>query len=201
MDWGWELRLLQSPLCGAKTKPSKIAPRDRHDEPDSCMNHYAHAYRMKVSRSGIFLTLAALLMLVGIRVAARGFVRIDIPMAPLRVVTGALLALFGAFMVAMVLRSRFVIEDSQIRFRIIFREEVFPVSDIKGFRTVTTGPASHRVSRRVLCVNGRKEPIEVVQFEGDQFLQTWVKQFPNLDHPEQTGSAQSHFPKGSSTTV
>ncbi|HZC23821.1 MAG TPA: hypothetical protein VE866_10830 [Candidatus Binatia bacterium] len=44
-----------------------------------------HAYRMKVSRSGVFLTLAALLMLVGIRVAARGFLSIDIPVAPLRV--------------------------------------------------------------------------------------------------------------------
>src|SRR5215469_7642511 len=99
-----------------------------------------HAYRMRVSKSGLFLVLAALLILSGTRIAARGFVSIDIPMAPLRVVTGAILALCGAFMVAMVLRSRFVIEDSQIRLRVIFREEIFPVSEIEGFRTVTSGP-------------------------------------------------------------
>jgi len=156
---------------------------------------------MRVSKSGLFLVLAALLILSGTRIAARGFVSIDIPMAPLRVVTGAILALCGAFMVAMVLRSRFVIEDSQIRLRVIFREEIFPVSEIEGFRTVTSGPASHRVSRRVVCLKGRKEPIEIVQFEGDQFLQAWVEQFPNLDHPDQTGSAQSPFPKDGSITV
>jgi hypothetical protein len=150
-----------------------------------------HAYRMRASRSGLFLILAALLILAGIRVAARGFVSIDIPMAPLRVLTGALLALCGALMVAMVLRSRFVIEDSQIRFRIIFREEVFPVSEIKGVRTITTGPVAHRVSRHVICVKSRREPIETVQFEGDPFLHTWLQQFPNLDHLDQTGSAQT----------
>jgi hypothetical protein len=160
-----------------------------------------HEYRMRVSRSGLFLISAALLILAGIRVFARGFLNIDIPTAPLRVVIGTLLALCGALMVAMVLRSRFVIEDSQIRFRIIFREEVFPVSDIEGFRTVTTGPASHRASRRVISIKGRKQPIETVQFEGDTFLQTWLQQFPNLDHSDQTGRAQNPSPKDRSITV
>ena len=45
----------------------------------------------------------------------------------------------GVFMVATVVRSRLIIEGSQIRFRIVFREEVFPLSEIEGFRTISTG--------------------------------------------------------------
>src|SRR6266568_2652987 len=116
-----------------------------------------HEYRMKVSRSGLYLLLAALLMFCGV------------------------------FMVATVVRSRLIIEGSQIRFRIVFREEVFPLSEIEGFRTISTGPASHRVSRRVICVKDRSEPIEIVQFDQDDFLQTWLQQLPNLDQPDQTG--------------
>ncbi len=97
-------------------------------------------------------------------------------------------------MVATVVRSRFMIEETQIRFRIVFREEVFSVSEIEGFRTITTGPASHRVSRRVVCVKGRREPIEIVQFDPDQFLQTWLLQFPDLDHPDQPCNADSSLP-------
>ena len=151
---------------------------------------------MRVSRSGLFLMLAPLLIVASIRVAARGLVGNDISISLGRVVIGAFLALCGALMVAMVLRSRFVIEDSQIRFRIIFREEVFPLSEIKGLRTITTGPTSGRVARRVICLKGRKEPIEIIQFEGDHYLQTWLQQFPNLDQSDQTGSAPEFVSKG-----
>jgi len=30
-------------------------------------------------------------------------------------------------------------------------------------------------------------PIEIVQFDQDDFLQTWLQQMPNLDQPDQTG--------------
>ena len=101
-----------------------------------------------------------------------------------RAVIGALLLFSGAFMVATVVRSRFVIEETQIRYRIVFREEVFPVNEIEGFRTITTGPPSQRVSRRVICVKGRREPIETVPYDPDEFFQTWLNQFPSLDHPD-----------------
>jgi hypothetical protein len=107
-----------------------------------------------------------------------------------RAAIGALLLFSGVFMVATVVRSRLLIEESQIRFRIVFREEVFPLSEIEGFRTITTGPASHRVSRRVICVKGRREPIEIAQFDPDEFLQTWLQQFPNLDQPAQTANSE-----------
>lgn len=114
---------------------------------------------------------------------ARGQVGMGTPMAFGRIVIGALLLLCGLFMLATVLRSRLVIEESQIRFRIVLREEVFPLGEIQGLRTVSTGPASNRVARRVICVRGRSGPIEIVQFEHDDFLKTWLDQMPNLDEP------------------
>src|SRR6266704_1169717 len=151
-----------------------------------------HEYRMKVSRSGLYLLSAALLILTSIPLA-RGQVGMGTPMAFGRIVIGGLLLLCGLFMVATVLRSRLAIEESQIRFRIVFREEVFPLSEIEGLRTISTGPASNRVARRVICVRGRSEPIEIVQFEHDDFLKTWLQRMPNLDEPtgdqpDQTGS-------------
>jgi len=112
-----------------------------------------------------------------------------------RVVIGALLMLCGVFMVATVLRSRLIIEESQIRFRIVFREEVIPLGEIEGLRTITTGPTSRRASRRVICVKGRSEPIEIVQFDHDDFLQTWLQQLPNLDQLDHAVSSESSFRK------
>ena len=99
----------------------------------------------------------------------------------------------GVFMVATVLRSRLVIEESQIRLRVVFREEVFPLKQIEGVRTVSTGPSSHRVSRRVIYARGRTEPIEIIQFGFDDFLQTWLQQLSNLDQPAQSSSSESLF--------
>ena len=94
---------------------------------------------MKVSRSGFYLLLAALLILASIPLATRNAVGMDNPMVFGRVAIGALLMFCGVFMVATVVRSRLIIEGSQIRFRIVFREEVFPLSEIEGFRTISTG--------------------------------------------------------------
>ena len=149
-----------------------------------------HEYRMKISESGLYLLSAVLFILVSIPIATRGLASTSTPMALGRAAIGALLLFSGVFMVATVVRSRLLIEESQIRFRIVFREEVFPVSEIEGFRTTTTGPASHRVSRRVICVKGRREPIEIAQFDPDEFLQTWLQQFLNLDQPAQTTNSE-----------
>jgi cytochrome c biogenesis protein CcdA len=131
----------------------------------------SHEYRMKVSKSGFYLLSAVLFIVASIPVATRGIAS-STPMALARAVIGVLLLFSGGFMVATVVRSRLVLEKTQIRFRVVFREEVFPVSEIEGFRTITTGPPSHRVSRRVICVKGRREPIEIVPFSPDEFLQT-----------------------------
>jgi hypothetical protein len=117
-------------------------------------------YRMKASKSGLFLFLAALLIVASIPVVTRGLSPTNIPMALGRVTIGVLLMLCGLFMLATVERSRLVIEGQRIQFRIVFRKELFHVSEIQGLRTITTGAAS----RRVICVKGRREPIEIVQF-------------------------------------
>jgi hypothetical protein len=155
----------------------------------------SHEYRMKVSKSGLYLFSAVLFIVASIPIATRGLASTSTPMALGRAAIGALLLFSGVFMVATVVRSRLLIEESQIRFRIVFREEVFPVSEIEGFRTITTGPASHRVSRRVICVKGRRKPIEIVQFDPDEFLQTWLQQFPSLDQPAQIGNTEDLFRK------
>ncbi|MGO9088236.1 MAG: hypothetical protein ACLQBK_23730 [Candidatus Sulfotelmatobacter sp.] len=155
----------------------------------------SHEYRMKVSKSGLHLLSAVLLIVVSIPIATRGLASTSAPMALGRVVIGALLLFLGVLMMATLVRSRLLIEESQIRFRIVFREEVFPVSEIEGFRTVMTGPASHRASRRVICVKGRREPIEIAPFDPDEFLQTWLQQFPNLDQPAQTANSEDLFRK------
>jgi hypothetical protein len=149
-----------------------------------------HEYRMKVSKSGLYLLWSLLFIVVSIPIATRGLASTSTPMALGRAAIGALLLFSGVFMAATVARSRLLIDESQIRFRIVFREEVFPLSEIEGFRTVSTGPASHRVSRRVICVKGRREPIEIVQFDPDEFLQTWLQQFPNLDQAAQTANSE-----------
>jgi hypothetical protein len=144
----------------------------------------SHEYRMKVSKSGLYLLSAVLFILASIPVATRGIASTSTPMALGRAVIAALLLFSGGFMVATVVRSHLVIEETQIRFRVVFRDEVFPVSDVEGYRTITTGPPAHRVSRRVICVKSRREPIEIVPFSPDEFLQMWLEQFPNLDQSE-----------------
>jgi Sel1 repeat len=158
----------------------------------------SHEYRMKVSKSGLYLLLAVLFIVASIPVVSRGLASTSVPMALGRMVVGAFLLFSGVFMVATAARSRLLIEESQIRFRIVFREAVFLVSEIEGFRTITTGPASHRVSRRVICVKGRREPIEIALFDPDEFLQTWLQQFPNLDQSDQPRSSESSFRKSES---
>jgi len=150
----------------------------------------SHEYRMKVSKSGLYLSSAVLFIVASIPIATRGLASTSTPMALGRAGVGALLLFSGVSMVATVVRSRLLIEESQIRFRIVFREEVFPLSEIEGFRTITTGPPSHRASRRVICVKGRREPIEIAQFDPDEFLQTWLQQFPNLDQPAPTANSE-----------
>jgi hypothetical protein len=155
----------------------------------------SHEYRIKVSKSGLYLLSAVLFIVASIPIAARGLASTRTPIALGRAAIGVLLLSSGVFMVATVVRSRLLIEESQIRFRIVFREEVFPLSEIEGFRTITTGPASHRVLRRVICVKGRREPIEIAPFDPDEFLQTWLQQFPNLDQPAQTANSEDLFRK------
>jgi hypothetical protein len=151
----------------------------------------SHEYRMKASKSGLYLLVAAMLIVASIPVATRSLASANMPTALGRVVIGALLMFCGVFMVATVLRSRLVIERSQIRLRVVFREEVFPLNDIEGVRTVSTGPSSRRVSRRVICTRGRSEPIEIIQFDPDDFLQTWLQQLPDLDQPAQSSSSEN----------
>ena len=158
----------------------------------------SHEYRMKASKSGLYLLSAVLFIAASIPIATRGLASTSTPMALVRAVIGALLVFSGVFILATLVRSRLLIEESQIRFRIVFREEVFPLSEIEGFRTITTGPASHRVSRRVICVKGRREPIEIAQFDPDEFLQTWLQQFPNLDQPAQTANSEDLLGKNDS---
>jgi hypothetical protein len=98
---------------------------------------------MKVSKSGFYLLSAVLFIVASLPVASRGLASTSAPMALWWMVIGALLLLSGVFMVATVVRSRLVIEESQIRFRVVLREEVFLLTEIEGFRTITTGPASH----------------------------------------------------------
>jgi hypothetical protein len=106
---------------------------------------------MRVSRSGLYLLFSALLILASIPVATRGLVGTGIPMAIGRVVIGALLMLCGVFMVATVLRSRLVIEESQIRFRIVFREEVIPHPSEQDRRA----PNHHHGTYVAACVAAR----------------------------------------------
>src|SRR5271154_5727616 len=96
----------------------------------------SHEYRMKVSKSGLYLLLAALLIAGSIPATTRGLASTSTGTAFGRVTIGALLMFCGVFMVATVLRSRLVIEESQIRLRVVFREEVFPLNEIEGVRTV-----------------------------------------------------------------
>ncbi|MGB2602271.1 MAG: hypothetical protein WBC78_01660 [Candidatus Sulfotelmatobacter sp.] len=150
---------------------------------------------MKVSKSGLYLLVAALLIATSVPLATRGLASANIPTALGRVFVGALLMFCGVFMVATVLRSRLVIEESQIRLRVVFREEVFPLKQIEGVRTVSTGPSSHHVSRRVIYARGRTGPIEIIQFDSDDFLQRWLQQLPNLDQPAQSSSSENLFRK------
>src|SRR5882757_5433096 len=96
----------------------------------------SHEYRMKVSKSGFYLLSAVLLIVASILIATRGLASTSTWTALGRAAMGAVLVFSGVSMVATVVRSRLLIEESQIRFRIVYREEVFPLSEIEGFRTI-----------------------------------------------------------------
>jgi hypothetical protein len=100
----------------------------------------------------------------------------------------------GVFMVATVLRSRLVIEESQIRLRVVSGRSLSFEADRRGpYRQHRTFVAS--CVRRVIYARGRTEPIEIIQFGFDDFLQTWLQQLPNLDQPAQPSSSENLFRK------
>lgn len=137
-----------------------------------------HEYRLKASKYSWRLLLGMASAVAGIRF---GFVTLTTPDRVGSFEALALtmiLAVCAIYMLASALRSRLVIDGTQIEIRGTFRKRSMDLSEIEGFRTISTG----RNSVPVLCLKyGRNNNILLSRFAIDDDFRTWLQQLSDLD--------------------
>ncbi len=85
---------------------------------------------------------------------------------------------FSVFMLAQVLRSRLVIEGTRIEVRGAFKEQSADLSEIEGFRTISTRNGSYtqlglREGRGTISISNG--------FDTDEAYREWLRRVPDLD--------------------
>ncbi len=85
---------------------------------------------------------------------------------------------FGVFMLARVLRSRLVIEGTYIEVRGAFKEQSADLSEIEGFRTISSRNGSYTQ----LCLKESRGTISIPNaFDTDEAYREWFRRMPDLD--------------------
>jgi hypothetical protein len=89
----------------------------------------------------------------------------------------------GAYLVALAVRSRLVIDGTRIEVRGAFREQSADLSEIEGYRTISTRNGSFW---RLQLKDGRGS-ISIMQgFAGDDDLRAWFQRMTDLDERDRT---------------
>jgi heme-degrading monooxygenase HmoA len=134
-----------------------------------------HEYRLRIAPKGLLLFFAVLLAAVGI------FAAISIaahPNGPASAIVFLFLLPFSAYMLAVVLRSRLVIEGTRIEVRGAFRERSADLSEIEGFRTISTRNGTYR---KLYLKDGRGSITLSSSFATDDDFRAWSQQITDLD--------------------
>ena len=97
------------------------------------------------------------------------------PSTPLFAATAAAAA--SLYMALVALRSRLIIDGTQVRIQGAIRTRDFDVSDVEGFRTYK----SRYQTYRVLCLKDRAWKIPLMKYAGDSTLDNWFAGLKDLD--------------------
>jgi hypothetical protein len=89
-----------------------------------------------------------------------------------------LFSMSGFYLIALAIRSRLVIDGTRITVRGALKESSADISEIEGFRFVTTRNGSYTQ----LYVRGRNSKITILQsFKTDDSFRAWLRQVTDLD--------------------
>ena len=134
-----------------------------------------HIYRVKAWQRWLYLLLGAAMGLGGIFVVGITKSETD-PLAGL--LASLPLVAVGVFLFAMALRSRIVIEGSRIEVRNVFGEKTADLSQIEGFRTVSSRNGSYTF----LYLKENRGKISFSNFfDTDDDYRAWFQQVTDLD--------------------
>lgn len=134
-----------------------------------------HEYRLRIGPRGLLLSFAFLLAVVGI------FAAISLaahPNGPASAIMILFLLPLSAYMLAVALRSRLVIEGTRIKVRGAFRECSADLSEIEGFRTISTRNGTYR---KLYLKVGRGAITLSNSFATDDDFRAWFQQITDLD--------------------
>jgi len=136
-----------------------------------------HEYRMSGWQRGFFLILGLFLTGLGI-LGATALTRQS--QQNLALTAGLLPLVLGLYMLALMLRSRLVIEGSRIEVRGAFLERSAEFGDVEGFRIITTRNGSFW---RLQLKQGRGSITIQKWFDCDE-LRAWFQQLTDLDEQD-----------------
>jgi heme-degrading monooxygenase HmoA len=134
-----------------------------------------HEYRLRIAPKGLLLFFALLLAAVGIFAAISTSSH---PNGSASVMVFLFLLPLSAYMLATVLRSRLVIEGARIEVRGAFRERSADLSEIEGFRTVSSRNGTYQ---KLYLKDGRGSITLSNSFATDDDFRAWFQQLTDLD--------------------
>jgi hypothetical protein len=133
-----------------------------------------HEYRMRGWQRGIYLLLGLFLCGIG---AIAAWAIAQQPNQDGAALFGILPLAIGIYLLALVLRSRLVIDGTRIEVRGAFREKSAEVGDVEGFRTITTRNGSFW---KLQSKEGRGSVTIQKWFDCDD-LRAWFQQLTDFD--------------------
>ncbi|HTW50153.1 MAG TPA: hypothetical protein VMD92_19500 [Acidobacteriaceae bacterium] len=96
---------------------------------------------------------------------------------PVTLLPACIFAPICAGLLWFVLRSRLILEGSQLTVRGMFRTRVLGPDEIDGIRTYSSRSGTYRA----LCLKHGGGPISFTQYSTDDAFRSWLEQFPDLD--------------------
>jgi hypothetical protein len=141
------------------------------------LNAGRHEYRISGWQKFLYLILGLILTAIGVFAAGVLARESDWDMAQ---IAGILPLAIGIYLLAMVLRSRLVIDGSRIEVRGAFLERSAEFGDVEGFRTISTRNGSFW---RLQLKQGRSSITIQQWFDCDE-LRAWFQQLTDLDEQD-----------------
>lgn len=134
-----------------------------------------HEYQMKSWQKMIFFILGT----AGVAGALfLGYLSMHSAGNPLPVVLTTLLAAFGLYLLASATRSRLILDGSRIELHGAIREQSADLSEIEGYRTVSTRNGKFT---KLYLKEGRGTMTMPNSFATDEAFSSWFRRIPDLD--------------------
>ncbi|HKD61768.1 MAG TPA: hypothetical protein VKB47_14995 [Terracidiphilus sp.] len=134
-----------------------------------------HEYRIKTWYRSFLLVLGAPALAGGITVLALASRSSSISLPTVMSLT---FLGFGAYFVALALRSRVIIEGTRIEIRGAFTDREADLSEINGYRTISSRNGKYT---QIYLNNGRRAVTLSNLFDHDDAFDAWFRKIPDLD--------------------